>query len=298
MQLEAMRKTAAGVCALMLLTAIAPEVEAASKDERALAQMQVQAARGDPIAQYNLGAYWSQEVEPGRRNYPLAAAWYRKAAQQGSAGAAYNLGLLIKDNLAGQEIDRNERRPLFEFAAKSGNASAMYELAMSIDARTEPAPYQFWLRRAGEKGERRAMDRLGTDIQRGRAGFKQDLAEGAAWYRKSAEAGFPMGMNNWGVVLDEGVGVPVDAKAAALWMRRAAEKGECVAVVNLSGMYGSGKGVEKSEATQVSLLKNAMSLGSKPAAEKLARLYRTGQAGVGRDLEKARQLDAFVGKPC
>jgi TPR repeat protein len=66
------------------------------EEVKAFKGYKVQAEKGDPIAQYNLGN--SYYVGNGVvQDYVQAATWYRKAAIQGIASAQYNLGNSYRD---------------------------------------------------------------------------------------------------------------------------------------------------------------------------------------------------------
>jgi TPR repeat protein len=47
----------------------------------------------------------------------------------------------------------------------------------------------------------------------------------ARWYAKAAEQGLPSAMHDYGVLLEHGLGVPVDEAAARGWHAKAAERG-------------------------------------------------------------------------
>ena len=57
------------------------------------------AERGDPQAQFNLGLLCARG-QGGSRDYAQAAEWYRKAAAQGVAAAAFSLGVLYTSGKA------------------------------------------------------------------------------------------------------------------------------------------------------------------------------------------------------
>jgi len=112
------------------------------------------AADGDAEAQNILGAMY----ENGRgvpQDYAQAAAWYRKAAEQGLADAQYNLGVLY---YSGQGVpqDYAQTVALLSKAAAQGLAVAQFNLG--------------------------AMYHKGQGVPR-------SFAKAAAWYRKAAAQG-------------------------------------------------------------------------------------------------------------
>jgi len=90
-----------------------------------------------------------------KQDHAEAVRWYRKAAEQGHAGAQYNLGVMY---LNGQGV------------------------------RQDHAEAARWFRKAAEQGHAGAQCILGGMYEYGR-GLKQDHAEAARWYRKAAEQG-------------------------------------------------------------------------------------------------------------
>ena len=90
------------------------------------------------------------------RDFARAAAWYRKAAEQGDARAQTNLGGMYGN---GQGVARD------------------YVQAA------------VWYRKAAEQGDPIAQFNLGLAYAKGR-GVAQDKIQAATWYRKAAEQGF------------------------------------------------------------------------------------------------------------
>ena len=93
--------------------------------------------------------YANGDGEP--EDYTEAAAWYRKAAEQGHADAQFTLGQM--------------------YFAGDDHAEA-----------------STWYRRAAEQGHVEALHKLGRMYHQGR-GVPQNFAEAVAWYREVAEQG-------------------------------------------------------------------------------------------------------------
>ena len=89
-------------------------------------------------------------------NYTEAAKWFRKAAEQGHAGAQYNLGLCYAN---GEGVPQN-----YAEAAK-------------------------WWRKAAEQDVAEAQYNLGGCYENGQ-GVPQNYAEAVKLYRKSAQQGY------------------------------------------------------------------------------------------------------------
>ena len=112
------------------------------------------AEQGDAGAQYELGRMyaWGQGVP---QNYAQAVSWHRKAAEQGHADAQYNLGVAYNK---GQGVPRD------------------YVQALS------------WYRKAAAQGDARAQNNLGFMYANGE-GVPQDYVIAYALYKISATSG-------------------------------------------------------------------------------------------------------------
>ena len=120
-----------------------------------------------------------------------AAAWYRKAAEQGHAPAQFNLGLMYA-NGTGVAKDDAQAVSWYRKAAEQGfataqlNLGAMYANGTGVAKDDEQAVS--WFRKAAEQGDATAQNNLGVMYANGR-GLARDYAQAAAWYRKAAEQG-------------------------------------------------------------------------------------------------------------
>ncbi len=104
----------------------------------------------DAEEQFNKGYKYAK-----RKNYSQAVKWYRKAADQGHAGAQNNLGLC-------------------------------YEGGIGVEQDLEKAVE--WYTKAAEQGEKYAQCNLGLCYENGE-GVEQDCMKAAKWYIMSAEQG-------------------------------------------------------------------------------------------------------------
>jgi len=119
-----------------------------------------------------------------------AAAWYRRAADQGFALAQSNLG---------NEYDTGR--------------------GVSLDYAAAAA----WFRRAADQGLSSAQYNLGLLYEAGR-GVPKDDAEASAWLRKSADQGDPYAQFALGRLYALGNGVPQDYVQAHMWLNLAAAR--------------------------------------------------------------------------
>src|SRR5262249_60754173 len=97
--------------------------------------------------------------------------------------------------------------------------------ASSLEASPPPAD----LRAPAEQGNAEAEYRLGR-MSEGGQGVRQDSAEAAKWYRKSAEQGYPPAQRSLGSMYQGGYGgLSKDEAEARRWFTKAAEQGDSLA---------------------------------------------------------------------
>jgi uncharacterized protein len=84
---------------------------------------------GDPEAQFGLGLKYSSGPA-GAEDYPQAALWYRKAADQSHALAQFNLAVMYSK---GQGMPQDNAQALHWFgkAARQGDAAAQFHLGIT-----------------------------------------------------------------------------------------------------------------------------------------------------------------------
>ena len=89
------------------------------------------------------------------RDEAEAANWYRRAAEQGLAGAQYSLAALYVQG-KGVSANENEAMKWYRLAAEQGDALAQYNLGMRYyegrGVPPEPAQAYQWLSLAGAQG--------------------------------------------------------------------------------------------------------------------------------------------------
>ena len=189
-------------------------------------------------------------------------AWFRKAAEQGDAGAQNSLGWHYRD---GEGVEK------------------------------DPVEAVAWHRKAAEQGDSQAQHYLGEHYRDGE-GVENDPVEAVAWYRKAAEQDFALAQYNLGVHYREGWGVEKDPVEAVAWFRKAAEQGDAAAQYNLGNKYGAGEGVEKDPVEAVAWFRKAAEQGLAHSQFSLGVCCRDG-VGIIQNYEDAFRffLKASVG---
>ena len=112
------------------------------------------ALNADPDEQFFIGRVFKSLG--GKQNYPEAETWYRKAAEQGHAGAQNALGGLMLIGIGGVPQDLGEAEHWFRRAAEKGDGAAqgslgfMYHAGLGIPQNTTLA--YLWYDIAGANG--------------------------------------------------------------------------------------------------------------------------------------------------
>lgn len=173
--------------------------------------LQAKADSGDPSAQFQVAiAYQKGDIVP--RNFVQAAAWFRKAAEQGYAQAQYSLGLLLQQKESG---------------------------LMENDAQAAQ-----WLQKAAAQGDSHAQAALGECFSQGK-GVPQDDAQAASWYQKSVAQNNPEAMVGLALLYERGRGVAKDGKQAFALLQKAAETGYAEAEYQLALDFENGQDTKK-----------------------------------------------------
>ncbi len=145
----------------------------------------------DPAEQTRIGNRF-RKGEDGARDYREAVHWYRKAAEQGFAGAQNNL-------------------------------ANMYEQGHGVTR--DYAEAAQWYLKAAEQENSKAQHSLGRMYREGQ-GVPQDFSRAVTWFRKAAEKKHPMAFRDLGEMYWKGLGVSKDMVSAYMWWRLGSEYGD------------------------------------------------------------------------
>ena len=129
------------------------------------------------------GPFEDADSAYGRGDYATALRLLRPLAEQGHAGAQYNLGIMY---------------------ANGRGVTQGYAEAVT------------WYRKAADQGHAGAQNNLGIMYANGR-GVPLGFAEAVTWYRKAADQGHAGAQNNLGVTYEDGLGVPQNYVQAYKW---------------------------------------------------------------------------------
>ena len=145
-------------------------------------------------------------------------------------GEAHYLAGLMAFNGRGREKDEAESFRLHDEAARRGNADALFELhifyAKGIACQPDPQRAAENLRRAAEKGQRRACYNMGAFHATGSTPpFEKDVQESVRWYTRAAELGHGKAAATLAAMHLTGEDLPADSAVARKWADRAIELG-------------------------------------------------------------------------
>ena len=240
---------------------------------RPFTEIEVEAARGDAVAQFYLG----KSLLAGRgvpRDSERGMTLLKQSVAQGDAEAMAELG---ERYFRGDGLPENfdEALRLARAAAARSNASGFHLLGtlqaagigMPADAGAALKLYQ----KAAASGSPVAMRTIARAHLEGRHGFQPDAAEANRWYLRAAEAGHPKAMNAYGYSLLTGRGITVDRDAAVKWFLRTAAAGDSDGLRNMAGK------VEVEPRVLFQAWREAARLGDAEAQYYLARLISTGE---------------------
>ena len=231
-----------------------------------------------PEEAYNIGCDYYFGTNGKQTDYSEAVEWFRKATEQGHAGAQNYLGNCYYNGL-GVPKDYSEAVKWYRKAAEQGymdaqnNLGSCYYIGWGVTKDYSEAVK--WYRKAAEQGDATGQYNLGDCYYEGQ-GVSQDYSEAVKWYRKAAEQGNKYAQNNLGNCYENGQGVPQDYSEAVKWHRKAAEQGDIYAQNYLGVCYENGQGVPKDYSEAVKWYRKAAEQGNEYAKEQLQRLKEMG----------------------
>ncbi len=294
----------------MLLAApsvVAGGDESSSKDAAAadsFGRIEQEARAGDARAQFRLGNIYFYGSEGRKKDYSLAAFWFRKAALQRLPEAQFNLGVCFDKGLGVKE-DRLEAFKWYDLAGKAGVPQAKYNVALTfrnglaaadspegeeiVLVNRDPVRAVEMLKELADEGFPPAYLKLAEAYMEGEGGLAVDMGRAFELLGRSAEAGDPGGMCMLADFYYSGKLCQKDEKKMVFWLERAAEQdfGEAFAKLAFCHENGIG-GLERDPARICGLYAKAAEAGNCMALVKLGEIYMEGKM-VETDIRRARQ---------
>lgn len=192
------------------------------------------------------GKYFGSSMTPS----PEAAAEISRRAESGDSQALYESSLLLLNAQPKDETGRTgNETAAFETMKKAAEAGyvdaavylgTMYRLGQGVKKDRNEAIR--WYNTAMAKGSAWGMFEMGS-LRYERP--DRDTQKTLDWFKKAAEAGYPMAQTAYGVFLLEGKDLPKDVVNGEKYMIKAAESGDAFSQFSLAIMYVRGMHFEK-----------------------------------------------------
>ena len=192
-------------------------------------QLEEKAFGGIPEAQHDLAALYTAGQAGVKQNYERAGFWFKRAAEQGIANAAYNLGVLQQQGL-GQTQDLQRALDWYRRAAQLGHPEAQYNLGIAyiegVGTRYNPNMAAAFFQRAALSGIVEAAYNLGLILENGLLGEVRP-EDALKWYRAAADRGSAEGAEALKVLAQRmnipagQAGLTEDGESLSVYMRPA-----------------------------------------------------------------------------
>jgi hypothetical protein len=154
-------------------------------------RVEAAALRGEAQAQHDLGAIYVSGYEGVTKDFERAAYWFEKAANQGVANAAYNLGVLHHQGL-GMPADIKEALNWYEKAADLNHPEAQYNLGIAyiegVGVHYDAQKAATYFHAAADRGIMEAAYNLGLIYENGLLGQTRP-DDALMWYKAAADQG-------------------------------------------------------------------------------------------------------------
>lgn len=191
------------------------------------------AQNGDAQAQYS-----EASVEWVLENYEESVKWFRKAAEQGHAGAQFSLAECYRlERGVARDIDSSAK--WYRKASDQGHSQAQVELGLfyfvGAGVQRDPKEGFLLLRKSADQNNPKAQWALHV--------HSEDKQEKLHWLIKAAESGERYAQLYLADQYREGKDVPQDFEKALKWYQKASDQGLDKAQIQLSNMYENGLGV-------------------------------------------------------
>ncbi|WP_262975344.1 tetratricopeptide repeat protein [Pseudoalteromonas piscicida] len=219
----------------------------AQSDKKAVEYFQLAAEQGEAGAQFNLGVMYERGKGVAQSD-EKAVEYFQLAAEQGDADAQCNLGVMYE---FGQGVAQSDEKAVeyYRLAAEQGNASGQFCLGVMYRqgkgvAQSDEKAVEYY-RLAAEQGNALAQCNLGNLYRQGK-GVAQSDDKAVEYYRLAVAQGDARGQCNLGLMYINGKGVAQSDEKAVKYFRLAAEQENVRALFSLAYCYFQGKGVTQS----------------------------------------------------
>lgn len=225
----------------------------------------------DPAAQNELALRYRYGGPGVDKDRDKAIEWFRKAAQNGSAKACFNLGVVYY-NGDGVPANPDTACKWFLIASKAGDPSGIEAFERSLRESTAVSAAMC---------ETAAGDTylLGKE-------YPQDYARALSSYQEAARQKYGPAEERLAQIYDRGLGVSIDKQVSFEHLQRAAGLGQPSSAYWVGRAYLTGSVGTKDPKLALKWLEKSAMMQFPPAMMSLAAIYKTGD-GVKQDQKKA-----------
>lgn len=190
-----------------------------------------------------------------------------KLAENNDVFASVLVGYCYQKGV-GVKKDANKMIGYFKKAATLNSVDAQRELALCYLNAQHPEEAIAWFKRGAENGDLPCTFYCGKLLYEGK-GIRQDKQQGAIYYLKAAEAGFPQAQYEVASCYASGEGLMKNLEQAAIWYQKAACNNVSNAQWKLALCYVNGEGVERNYDEAINWFSEALPKGHTRAFKNL-----------------------------
>lgn len=239
------------------------------------------AEQGNAGAQFNLGFCYYRGVGVGV-NHKQTIYWYQKAAAQGDASAQYHLGVFYQNGSCGMIKCLAVAVVYYQAAANQGHKKAITRLANMGEALIKA-------NNLTSKSEPSTVADLDDPVVQNKIGMLyQDSNEytdknneaAFKWFQLAAKQGNILAQNYLGFCFGQGNGVNKNDQLSFYWYQQAAKQGDAGAQNRIGVCFARGLGVGKDDRQAFDWLQKAAKQDFSAAQFNLSLLYFNGTGVV------------------
>lgn len=261
-------------------------------------QLRNEADEGDEDAQYNMGNYYLTFERDKLEGISKAFGWYKKASQNGSKEAQYNLACLYIDGVdidLDEEEDEKEEQAFicFEKSAEQGFIKSKFCLALCYEhgigvEEDKQKAFEIVKSLENEKNNYPIQYCLGVYYENG-IGVDKDKKKAFEYYKFCANGGYDIAQLRTAICFEYGIGVKQDYKKAFNRYKKAVSNGNEDAKYLMGHCYEFGIGTNVDYKKAFSIYEELKEIDYEDGIYRLAYCYEHG-IGIDIDKEKAFKL--------
>jgi TPR repeat protein len=253
---------------------------------RALKLMQRAADDGHTMAQYHAGKMLLVGLGSTKK-LKKAASYFAAVAEKKLPEGMAAYGHVLENGL-GVSKDVELAEHYYEEAALLNDCFGLNGLGRFLVARKEYEKAAECFRKAADQGFASAQNNYGRMLENG-LGLAQNLGEALRYYKLAADQGDRLGCVNLGLMYENGKGCSRDLVRAVAYFKKAADGNDSEGQFHYGRVLSAGIGVKKDLKGAAVFFRRSANEGNARAQFHLARMLEFGQ-GVPIDIDDAKRL--------